>query len=143
MQSVVPVRYTVIKNKSAIFKLLGILNDNLTHMFKVLPFAIFRVRTLHTMNVTVPVLFKNKPFTNEGNENTMFMTNNCMKNFFSKLALLCSILDIVLVIFLVRVPVDMHLFPSSTPISLRSILGQVTLVAYLILGLSCCLISFE
>ena len=40
-----------------------------------------------------------------------------------------------------RSPIDMLLFPSSIPISLRSILGQVTLAAYLTLGSGCHLIE--
>ena len=71
----------------------------------------------------------------------MIMTNNCMKKKISKLTLLCSILDIVLVTILVMASVDMPLFPSSTPIFLRLILHQITLAAYLALGLSCHLIE--
>ena len=78
VQLVVPAIHTVIKTKCDL-QTVRVINDNLTHMFKALPFDIFRVRTLHTINVTVLVLFKNKPFTNEGNENTIFMTNSCMK----------------------------------------------------------------
>ena len=37
--------------------------------------------------------------------------------------------------------IDMLLFPSSTLIFLRSILGQVTLAVYLALGLGCHLIE--
>ena len=51
-------------------------------MFKAFPFDIFRVGTLHTIYVTVLVLFKNKQFTKENNENTTSMTNICKKNIF-------------------------------------------------------------
>ena len=56
---------------------------------------------------------------------------------FPRLALFCSILDIELVTILVVVPVDMLLFTGSVPIFPRLILGQVTHVAYLTLGLGC------
>ena len=52
------------------------------HIFKAFPFDIFSLRMLHTTNATVLVLFKNKQFTNEDNENTMFMINSCMKKTF-------------------------------------------------------------
>ena len=91
-------------------------------MFKALPFDIFRVTTLHTMiNTTVLVPSKNKHFTDKDNEHMMFMINICKKNV--KLAFLCSIL--------VTVPVDTHLFARTFPIFLWSILGYITLTAYL------------
>ena len=113
----------------------SVTNDSLTHIFKMFPFETFRVKTLCTITVTVHLLFEMNLFTNESSK------DNCMRKNFSRLALLSSILDIVLVTIMVMAPADMLLFPSSTPIFLRSILGQVTPVAYLTLGLGCHLIE--
>ena len=75
MQLVVLAIHTVVKQECNL-QTVRVINDNLTHMFKALPFGILRVRTLHTINATILVLLKNKPFTNESNE------NNCMKKNF-------------------------------------------------------------
>ena len=59
----------------------------------------FKVR-----DVTVHLLLEIKLFTTES------IKNNCMRKKISRLALLCSILDIVLMTILVMVPIDMLLF---------------------------------
>ena len=92
-------------------------------MANVLPFDIFRVRSLHTtMNAMVLILLKKNHSTVKSNEHTLFMRNTCKEKKF-ELALFRSIL--------VTVPVDMHFISRSFPISLWSILVVETLVAYL------------
>ena len=92
-------------------------------MVNVLPFDIFRVRSLHTtMNAMVLVLSKKKHSIDKSNEHTMLMRNICKeKNF--ELDLFRSIL--------VTVPVNTHFISRWFPIFLWSILVMETLAVYL------------
>ena len=92
-------------------------------MVNVLPFGIFRVRSLHTtMNATILTLLKEKHSTDKSNEHTMFMRNTCKKKNY-ELALFRSIL--------VPAPVDMYFISKSFPIFLWSILVMETLAVCL------------
>ena len=66
-----------------IYKLLRVINVNLTDMVNILSFDIFIVRLFHTTtNGTGLILSQKEHFTDKNNEHTIFMRNTCKEKKF-------------------------------------------------------------